>query len=140
MEPKKCRQVSGRMMGRKTCLIYKSSEIFKLIIWYLYLIFYIHTWWNHSKNYKLHFYTSFTFQDANKKYKNKKHFRNLATCQIGIYMFKVNNINTRTRCEICSKSTIKTPEQRLALFWYFYCYLWTYSHLVLVFVLVTLTR
>ena len=32
----------------------------------------------------------------------------------GNYMFKVNNRNTRTRCEICSKLTIKTPE------------LWTY--------------
>ena len=27
-------------------------------------------------------------------------------------MFKVNNRNTRTRCEIWSKLTIKTPEQR----------------------------
>ena len=27
----------------------------------------------------------------------------------GNYMFKVNN---RTRCEICSKLTIKTPEER----------------------------
>ena len=26
-------------------------------------------------------------------------------------MFKVNNRNTRTRCEICTKLTIKTPEQ-----------------------------
>ena len=29
----------------------------------------------------------------------------------GIYMFKVNNRHTRTRCEICSKLTIKTPER-----------------------------
>ena len=29
-----------------------------------------------------------------------------------IYMFKVNNRNTRTRCEIRSKLTIKTPERR----------------------------
>ena len=29
----------------------------------------------------------------------------------GIYLLKVNNRNTRTRCEICSKLTIKTPEQ-----------------------------
>ena len=29
---------------------------------------------------------------------------------VGNYMFKVNNRNTRTRCEICSKLTIKTPE------------------------------
>ena len=27
-------------------------------------------------------------------------------------MFKVNNRNTRTRCKICSKLKIKTPEQR----------------------------
>ena len=30
----------------------------------------------------------------------------------GKYMFKVNNRNTRTRCEICSKVTIKTPQRR----------------------------
>ena len=30
----------------------------------------------------------------------------------GNYMFKVNNRSTRTRCEICSKLTIKTPERR----------------------------
>ena len=29
----------------------------------------------------------------------------------GNYMFKVNNRNTRKRCEICSKLTTKTPEQ-----------------------------
>ena len=29
----------------------------------------------------------------------------------GIYMFKVNNRNTRTRCEVCSKLTIKTVER-----------------------------
>ena len=28
----------------------------------------------------------------------------------GIYMFKVNNKNTRSRCEICSKLTVKTPK------------------------------
>ena len=30
----------------------------------------------------------------------------------GNYMFKVNYINARTRCEICSELTIKTSEQR----------------------------
>ena len=30
----------------------------------------------------------------------------------GNYMFKVNNRNTRARCEICSKLTRKTPERR----------------------------
>ena len=34
------------------------------------------------------------------------------------YMFNVNNRNTRTRCEIYSKLTIKAP---LASFWYLYC-------------------
>ena len=31
---------------------------------------------------------------------------------VDIYLFKVNNRNTRTRCEICSKLTIKIQEQR----------------------------
>ena len=35
----------------------------------------------------------------------------------GIYLFKVNNRNTRARCEICLKLTIKTP---LAS-WCLYC-------------------
>ena len=30
-----------------------------------------------------------------------------------INLFKVNNKNTRKRCEICSKLKIKTPEKRL---------------------------
>ena len=34
-----------------------------------------------------------------------------------IYLFKVNNRNTRTRCEICSKLTIKTPERRHWVGW-----------------------
>ena len=31
---------------------------------------------------------------------------------VGIYMFKVNNRNTKIRCEICSKLTIKIPKRR----------------------------
>ena len=46
------------------------------------------------------------------------------TTPVGIYMLKVNNRNTRTRCEICSKLTIKTEH---------------ISHL-LVFLLLTLNR
>ena len=30
----------------------------------------------------------------------------------GIYLFKVNNGNTRAMCEICSKLKIRTPERR----------------------------
>ena len=29
-----------------------------------------------------------------------------------IYLFKFNSTSSRKRCEICSKLTIKTPEQR----------------------------
>ena len=36
-----------------------------------------------------------------------------------IYPLKVSNRNTRKRCEICSKLTIKTPEQR-PLKWHTY--------------------
>ena len=64
-------------------------------------------------------------------HKIQKHMRHLKACnvfkkrlklviQAGNYMFKVNNRNTRTRCEICSKLTIKTPEPRLASFWCLY--------------------
>ena len=31
---------------------------------------------------------------------------------VNIYLFKVNNRNTRKRCEICSKCTMSTPERR----------------------------
>ena len=37
--------------------------------------------------------------------------RKLSEYQAPNYMFKVNIGNTRTRCEICSKLTIKAPEQ-----------------------------
>ena len=30
----------------------------------------------------------------------------------GIYLLKINNRNTRARCEICSDLTIKIPERR----------------------------
>ena len=59
----------------------------------------------------------------------------------GNYMFKVNNRSTRTRCEICSKLIIKTPERR---HWrrssVFIVNFEHISHLVLVFLLLTLSR
>ena len=60
---------------------------------------------------------------------------------VGIYMFKVNNSNTETRCEICSKLTIKTPVRRQwrrsALYIVNFEHI---SHFVLVFLLLTLNR
>ena len=45
----------------------------------------------------------------------------------GNYMIKVNNRNTRTRCEICSKLTnMFKVNNATASFWYLYCKLWTY--------------
>ena len=58
----------------------------------------------------------------------------------GNYMFKVNNRNTRTRCEICSKLTIKTPERRQRRSGVFIVNFEHISHLVLVFLLLTLSR
>ena len=53
---------------------------------------------------------------------------------VGIYLLKVDNRNTRIRCEICSKLTIKSPEQCQ-------CFIVNFEHisrLVLVFLLLTL--
>ena len=41
-----------------------------------------------------------------------EHFKKRNFCPAGNYIFKLNNKNTRTRCKICSKLTIKTPERR----------------------------
>ena len=40
------------------------------------------------------------------------HLRRALSVPANISLFKVNNRNTRKRCEICSKLTIKTPERR----------------------------
>ena len=60
---------------------------------------------------------------------------------VGNYIFKVNNINTKTKSEICSKSTIKTPEwcqwHRSGVFNVNFKHI---PHLVLVFLLLTLSR
>ena len=62
-------------------------------------------------------------------------------CPACNYMLKVNNRNTRTRCGICSRLTIKTPKQhpwrRSGLFIVNFKHI---SHLVLVFLLLTLSR
>ena len=62
-------------------------------------------------------------------------------CPAGIYMFKVNNKNTRTSREIYSKLTTKTPARhhwrRSGVFIVNFEHI---SHLVLVFLLLTLSR
>ena len=43
---------------------------------------------------------------------DKSELPSLAKFPVGIYLLKVNNRNTRTRCETCLKLTIKIPERR----------------------------
>ena len=56
----------------------------------------------------------------------------------GIHLLKVNNRNARTRCEICSKLTIRTPERYHCRSGVFIVNFEQISHLVLVFLLLTL--
>ena len=59
----------------------------------------------------------------------------------GIYLFKINNGNARTVCEICSELAIKTPEPRQ---WHrsgvFIVNFEQISHIVLVFPLLPLNK
>ena len=69
------------------------------------------------------------------------HFVLLIFYPAGIYLVKVNNRNTIKRCEICSKLTIKTPEQRQwSCFGVFIVNFEHISHLFIVFLLLTLSR
>ena len=64
-----------------------------------------------------------------------------AIVPVGIYLLKVNDRNTRTRCEICSKLTIKTPVRRQwRLSGAFIINSEHISHLALVFLSLTLSR
>ena len=64
----------------------------------------------------------------------EKFFR---TSPVGIYLLKIHDRITRTRCEICSKLTIKTTDamRRSGVFIVNFEHI---SHLVLVFLLSTL--
>ena len=58
-------------------------------------------------------------QNGNTDQKRVKYNNTTFRCQTiptGNYMFKIYSRNTRTRCETCSKLTIKTPERLLLLF------------------------
>ena len=49
------------------------------------------------------------------RFRSSEDFLDLSVAEnafsVGIYLFKVNDENIRTMCDICSKLTIKTPEQ-----------------------------
>ena len=50
-----------------------------------------------------------TYETTNKE--SQSELLKFALLSVGNHMFKVNNRNARTRCEIGSKLTIKTPER-----------------------------
>ena len=58
----------------------------------------------------------------------------------GNYLFKVNNRNTGTRCELCSKLTIKNQNDDIGVFGVFIVNFEYISHLLLVFLLLTLSK
>ena len=66
--------------------------------------------------------------------------RRIKRVPVDIYMLKVSNNNTRTRCEICSELRIKTPEHHWRRSGVFILNFEHISHLVLVFLLLTLNR
>ena len=55
-------------------------------------------------------FTSFKFQRTLKKIVKFTEVNNLSHHLADIYLLKVKTRNIRTRCEICSKLTIKIPE------------------------------
>ena len=84
------------------------------------------------------------FQRQNKYYDYFYHYSFcciISVTSFGIYLLKVNNRDTRTRCEICFKLTIKTPEpsqwRRCNVIIVNFEHI---SHLVLVSLLLTLSR
>ena len=52
------------------------------------------------------------FRKDKQRLKMSLAFNNCNTLLVSINMLKFNKKDTRTRCEICSKLTIKTPERR----------------------------
>ena len=58
----------------------------------------------------------------------------------GKNLFKVNNRSTRTRCGICSKLTVKTPERRWRCSGVFIVNFERSLHLILGFLFLTLNR
>ena len=71
----------------------------------------------------------------------QKLWANGQTYPVAIYLLKVNNRDIRTRYEICSKLTMKTPEwrhcRRSSIFSFNFEHI---SHLVLEFLLLALNR
>ena len=82
------------------------------------------------------YYLPLTLQKFSTYFKNLYFkFKKIPT---NINLFKVNNKNTRKRCEICSKLTIETPERHWRRSGVSIVNFEHISHIVLVFLLLTL--
>ena len=67
---------------------------------------------NGKEPFRIQSYSERKCGHVERKYESLVLFRSLCAYPAGIYHLKVNNRNTITRCEICSKLTIKIPERR----------------------------
>ena len=116
---------SGRSYGEKKTAIQKHS----LNLWWHQQKFKVKDYWK----YILGFCWPWTLTVSN--------FKSLKYPSRQMHVQKVNNRNTRTRCEICSMLTIKTSERRN---WHrsgvFTVNSGHISHLVLILLLLTLSR
>ena len=90
---------------------------------------------------KLDYFWHLKNRNSSHKQEKKHHPIVFIYFSAGKYLFKVNNRNTRARCEICSKFTIKIPQRRhWRRFSVFFVNFEQISHLFLVFLLLTLSR
>ena len=97
-----CKLNFGLLQGKvKSHHFSERTEAKRQYFYFLHTIFGIFDWKQHWKT--LH--ESVTLNITLKIVKTRD-------CPALNYMFKVNNRNTKTRYELCSKLTIKTPERR----------------------------
>ena len=80
-------------------------------------------------------------RDLLKEFRSIENDRLYQTFPANIYVLKVNNRNTRKRCEICSKLTIKTPENVIDVVLLFLLLTWNmFRTFFLVFLLLNLSK
>ena len=98
-------------------LVHRRHWPFEILItemWYS-LVLYLHDLINEMRYVKIITYRydiHFGSEKSNKKNRKKISYRlrtQTGLIPANIYLFKVNNRNTRKKCKICSKLTMKTP-------------------------------
>ena len=86
---------------RKRSVVWNGLHERQLILWY-----------GNSYQLKASFLKRLPKVSFNKNNENYEQWKKVVTFPDDIYLFKVNNKNTRTKCEICSKLRMKTSERR----------------------------